>query len=231
MPCGLLSDISVPVIRPPPISTLLKDGTSSAFSPSAVNPKYDISAAPAFSPDIVPTVPISPLAIFPITLFAKPPPFASDESNIFPPIPPFFVPFAFLTALPVIPLPTIPESPPLNAAVLTDVPLDLPAETLLPPPLNVLPMLLAVIRTSANIDPPVCPTFIPREDIKLSIFCDTFRNATAQRNQTKIFPVTPSLPIRVTSFCTSFSVRAKTDTENIPTRTAADIINLKYFFI
>jgi hypothetical protein len=31
-------------------------------------------------------------------------------------------------------------------------------------------------------EPPVCPTFRPRLDRKLSIFCDTFKKAMAHRN-------------------------------------------------
>ena len=64
--------------------------------------------------------------------------------------------------------------------------------------------------TSDSIEPPVWPTLTPMLPIKLSIFCDTFRKATAQRNQISTFPVTASLPEASTWACTSSSVTANT---------------------
>ena len=55
-------------------------------------------------------------------------------------------------------------------------------------------MARVAIRTSAISEPPVCPTLTPRLARKLSIFCDTFRNATAQSSQIKTLPATASLP-------------------------------------
>ena len=55
-------------------------------------------------------------------------------------------------------------------------------------------MLRAASIASASIEPPVWPTLMPRPCMKLSIFCEIFKNATAHRNQMNRFPATPSLP-------------------------------------
>lgn len=52
---------------------------------------------------------------------------------------------------------------------------------------------MAII-ASESMEPPVCPTFRPRLDRKLSIFCDTFKKAMAHRNHTSTLPETASLP-------------------------------------
>ena len=72
---------------------------------------------------------------------------------------------------------------------------------------------LVAIITSDSIEPPVCPTFTPRLAMKLSIFCDTFRKATAQRNQIRTLPATVSLPEASTCACISLSVTASAGTE------------------
>ena len=112
---------------------------------------------------------------------------------------------ADLTALLVMRLPTIPASPPdinpLEPAFVWE-------ETLLwPPPKYWLekffspPIPLAAIIASASIEPPVCPTLIPRLDIKESIFWDTFKKAMAQRNQISTLPDAVALPIAFTWAC------------------------------
>lgn len=49
--------------------------------------------------------------------------------------------------------------------------------------------------------------------MKLSIFCDTFKNATAQRNQISTFPATSVLLEAATWASTSLSVIAKAGTQ------------------
>ena len=65
---------------------------------------------------------------------------------------------------------------------------------------------------SASIEPPVRPTLTPRLAMKLSIFCETFKKATAQRNQIRTFPVTASLLDAATAASTSLSSRARAGT-------------------
>ncbi len=48
--------------------------------------------------------------------------------------------------------------------------------------------------------------------MKLSIFCETFKKATAQRNQIRTFPVTASLLDAATAASTSLSSRARAGT-------------------
>ena len=66
---------------------------------------------------------------------------------------------------------------------------------------------MAII-ASESMEPPVCPTFRPRLDKKLSIFCDTFKNAMAHRNQTSTLPETASFPEALTADSTSLSEMA-----------------------
>ena len=109
---------------------------------------------------------------------------------------------AVLTALLVMCRPAIPTSPPLKNPAIPEVP-DLPAilpaavparpaPAPCPPPTTIVTARMAIM-ASASIEPPVRPTLTPSVAIKLSIFCDTFRNATAHRNQSSTFPVTASL--------------------------------------
>ena len=62
--------------------------------------------------------------------------------------------------------------------------------------------------------------------MKLSIFWDTFRNATAQRNQISTLPVTVSLPTALTCASTSASVTAKAGTVRaaVSRRTSTSIV-------
>lgn len=137
---------------------------------------------------------------------------------------------AVLTALLVIFLPAIPIRPPLKKP--PDAPaelaaLDVPAELAAPRP-NVCPANpatvetpRAAIMTSASIELPVRPTLTPRLAMKLSIFCDTFRKATAHRNQISTFPVTASLLDAATAASTSLSSRARAGTQNDSPRRAS----------
>ena len=65
---------------------------------------------------------------------------------------------------------------------------------------------------SPSIEPPVCPTLTPMLAMKLSIFCETLRKPTAQRNQTRTFPVTASRLELLTAASTSLSSRANAGT-------------------
>ena len=84
-----------------------------------------------------------------------------------------------------------------------------------PPPkcwrekLRTAPTPLAATRASAIMEPPVCPTFTPRLDMKESIFWDTFKKAMAHRNQTRTLPDTASRPAASTWACASLSEKAK----------------------
>ena len=137
-----------------------------------------------------------PVATRPITLLAKPPPLLTEEVKAFPPRPPLPLPVAFLTALleklrlttPARPPFIKPPPPPPEDAPFPPVPPALPANCF------AIKAPLVAMRASAIIEPPVCPTLIPSPARKLSIFWLTFKKAIAQRNQTKIFPVTASLP-------------------------------------
>ena len=75
--------------------------------------------------------------------------------------------------------------------------------------LRTAPTPLAAIIASAIMEPPVCPTFTPRLDMKESIFWDTFRNAMAHRNQTRTLPDTASRPAASTWAWASLSEKAK----------------------
>ena len=68
---------------------------------------------------------------------------------------------------------------------------------------------------SPNMEPPVCPTLTPILAMKLSIFCETLRNPTAQRNQTSTFPVTVSRLELLTAASTSLSSRANAGTAKV----------------
>ena len=65
---------------------------------------------------------------------------------------------------------------------------------------------------SPSMEPPVCPTLTPILAMKLSIFCETLRKPTAQRNQTRTFPVTASRLELLTAASTSLSSRANAGT-------------------
>ncbi len=74
---------------------------------------------------------------------------------------------------------------------------------------------------SAIREPPVRPTLMPRVPRMLSIFCDTFKKATAQKNQISTFPVTASLLDAATWASTSLSVRAKAGAQSNAASTSA----------
>ena len=126
-----------------------------------------------------------PVAIFPMTELANPPPLE---------------PLALLMALFVTLRLTTPERPPFKNVF---PPLLLPEDPPPPPPLPpekdfAAPTPRIAIIASASIEPPVCPTLIPKLLIKLSIFCDTFKKAMAHKNHTNMLPVTASLPMAST---------------------------------
>lgn len=77
---------------------------------------------------------------------------------------------------------------------------------------------MAII-ASESMEPPVCPTFRPRLDRKLSIFCDTFKKAMAHRNQISTLPETASFPEALTAASTSLSEMANALVDIIITRT------------
>ena len=79
----------------------------------------------------------------------------------------------------------------------------------------------AAIMASANREPPVRPTLTPRVPKMLSIFWDTFKKATAQKNQISTFPVTASLLDAATWASTSASVRAKAGAQSNAASTRA----------
>ena len=68
---------------------------------------------------------------------------------------------------------------------------------------------------SPSIEPPVCPTLTPILAMKLSIFCETLRKPTAQRNQTSTFPATASRLELLTAASTSLSSRANAGTAKV----------------
>ena len=68
---------------------------------------------------------------------------------------------------------------------------------------------------SPSMEPPVCPTLTPMLAMKLSIFCETLRKPTAQRNQTRTFPVTASRLELLTAASTSLSSRANAGTAKV----------------
>lgn len=69
--------------------------------------------------------------------------------------------------------------------------------------------------------------------MKLSIFCETFRKPTAQRNQIRTFPTTASLLDAATSASTSLSEIAKTGAaKSAPSRSATQSVTMKlYLFV
>lgn len=85
---------------------------------------------------------------------------------------------------------------------------------------------LAAIKSSAIMEPPVCPTLTPRLFIKLSIFWLIFRKAIAHRNQMKIFPAAASLP----TASTSASVTANTVTDWEKNSINAGMVYINFFF-
>ena len=94
------------------------------------------------------------------------------------------------------------------------------------------PTPLAAIIASAIMEPPVCPTFTPRLDMKESIFCDTFRNEMAHRNQTRTLPDTASRPAAFT--WASLSENAKAvwqDRQRRSTIRKAAVSTFLYFFM
>ena len=86
---------------------------------------------------------------------------------------------------------------------------------------------LAAIISSAIMEPPVCPTLMPRLDRKLSIFWLIFKNAMAQRNQMNTFPAAVSFP----TASTSDSVTANTVTDWEKNSAAIGISSKNFFFI
>ena len=85
-------------------------------------------------------------------------------------------------------------------------------------------MPLAATIASASMEPPVCPTLTPMLLIKLSIFWDTLRKATAHRNQINTFPVTSSRLVALTAASTSLSSIAKAGTAKARAKSAASSI-------
>ena len=85
---------------------------------------------------------------------------------------------------------------------------------------------LAAIISSAIMAPPVCPTLIPRLDMKLSIFWLIFKNAIAHKNQMNTFPAAVSFP----TASTSASVTANTVTDWERNRVIAGTISKIFFF-
>ena len=81
IPSGAAAEVSVPVIRPPPISMLLYSGGVSASCPGI--PMYDWNAFTAVSPVIEPVFAMLPLATEPMTPLAKVPPLAREDSKAF----------------------------------------------------------------------------------------------------------------------------------------------------
>ena len=109
-----------------------------------------------------------------------------------------------------------------------------------PPPkcwrekLRTAPTPLAATRASAIMEPPVCPTFTPRLDMKESIFWDTFKKAMAHRNQTRTLPDTASRPAASTWACASLSEKAKAVWQDRQRRSAirkAAVSTFLYFFM
>ena len=78
----------------------------------------------------------------------------------------------------------------------------------LPTALVAVLMARMAIIASESMEPPVCPTFRPRLDRKLSIFCDTFKKAMVHRNHSSTLPETASLPEALTADSTSLSEMA-----------------------
>ena len=93
------------------------------------------------------------------------------------------------------------------------LPPDFPAEPrpnpmILPPKPAAMDTPRAAIMASASMEPPVWPTLTPRLDRKLSIFWETFRKPTAQKNQISTLPLTVSLLVAFTAASTSLSSMA-----------------------
>ena len=95
------------------------------------------------------------------------------------------------------------------------------------------PTPLAAIMASAIMEPPVWPTLTPRLAMKLSIFCDTLRKATAHRNQISTFPVTSDLLEAATCASTSASVTAKAGTHKKAASrdTSSNVKNILFFVL
>ena len=121
---------------------------------------------------------------------------------------------------------TTPARPPFKGQEAPVAPgaLEDPGEPDVPPPFRAKPptafpaapaimvTLFMAIMASAIMEPPVWPTVTPMLARKLSIFCDTFRKPTAQRNQISTFPVTDSRLDALIWASTSLSVMAKAGT-------------------
>ena len=127
--------------------------------------------------------------------------------------------------------PLIPEEPDLPAALLPAAEPARPAPPLCPPPTTIVMARMAIM-ASASIEPPVRPTLTPSVAMKLSIFCDTFKKATAHKNQISTLPVTASFPDAATWASTSLSVRAKTGTHSAEMSSAARkrMVNIRLVF-
>ena len=135
---------------------------------------------------------------------------------------------AVLIALFAARLLAIPTRPPLKYSPMPPVlPVRVP-----PPPPAILPVApvnaltpRVAMSASAMSEPPVCPTLRPMLCIKLSIFCETFKNATAHKNHTSTLPTTAPLPDASACASTSLSVMAKAGvTKNAPKRNATQRI-------
>ena len=90
------------------------------------------------------------------------------------------------------------------------------------------------IMASAIMEPPVWPVLTPMLARKLSIFCDTFKKLTAQRNQISTFPVTDSRLDALIWASTSLSVIARAGAVRTTdkARTAEKkTMNLRAFFV
>ena len=168
-----------------------------------------------------------------MTLLAKSPPFTTEEAYMFPPMPadtadtspPGLFPEDFSVTVLAVAVRmalfvtwrlTTPARPPaMNPPGLPE-PASVWEEELLwllpkcwrEKP-RTAPTPLAVTRASAIREPPVCPTFTPRLDMKESIFWDTFKKAMAHRNHTRTLPDTASRPAASTWACASLSEKAK----------------------
>ena len=166
-----------------------------------------------------------PRATAPVTLFAKSPPFCTEDSNTLLLMGLLFWPVTVCTALWVNWRPTAPASPPEEKEALLKEwePPAWKEPPWKPPPLETFlaeERPFAATINSVSMEPPVWPTLMPRLDIKLSIFWLIFRNATAHRNQMSIFPAAVSLP----TDSTSASVMAKMVIDCVSSRLPDSII-------
>lgn len=86
---------------------------------------------------------------------------------------------------------------------------------------------------SAIREPPVRPTLTPRVPRILSIFWDTFKKATAQKNQISTLPVTASALVASTWASTSASVRAKAGAQSnaASTRASGRRDKMRFFMV